>query len=453
MRFGRMLPALFLVAVLATALLVLSGAGAAANGPDLSTAQGIDSYLLSIGVDPASAVRQNGQNNYAGSACPGKGWNCATGKVIVQTAAAGGSNRVEGCSISVIDELPGCVIVQVGPDNKAQCVQKGGPTQSCTITQTGSKNDAKIDQTIDQNSGSTQAAVQTAMLTQTSDGAFNHGTISQTINQSTSDGDAQTQDAHQSAVALQTATGSADNDLQGGQSQSQKAFGGTTQDQNATGSGAANCSSNIPSQPNACANIQQTSDAGNNTSHLRQALDQDANAGSGAAVSQQQGTFSGGLEGRVHQATTTGKQQNDANQDKRQHMSGPDGAIQTQYDPMYCCGVGSQVGGTGRESIDQASSQDATGPGAFQQSELVGQSLTPQGTCEVKQHARNNADATSRSESLSPCPFLLVVTACSSGGEEEEPGCTEFPAIVVPPDTCGITCVDGPLVFLTRKQG
>ena len=72
MRFGRWLPALLAFSAAAAALLVLSGAGAAANGPDLSSPQSVDSYLLSIGVNPASVVKQNGNLNYAGPNCPGK---------------------------------------------------------------------------------------------------------------------------------------------------------------------------------------------------------------------------------------------------------------------------------------------------------------------------------------------------------------------------------------------
>jgi hypothetical protein len=200
-----------------------------------------------------------------------------------------------------------------------------------------------------------------------------------------------------------------------------------------------------------CSNIAQSSEAGDNDAHLSQSVHEDAKTD--AVANQQQGNFGGGLDGRVHQDTDTGKQHNDANQDKQQHAKGAPGSSQTQVDPMYCCGAGSQVGGTGKESIDQASSQDASEADAFQESSLIGQSLTPDGTCDVKQHARNNADATTNSASLSPCPFLILGTECTSGGEEEEPGCTAFPPITTPPDTCGIDCLQGPLAFLARRQG
>jgi hypothetical protein len=468
MRLGRWLPALFVSAALTAALLVLSGAGAAANGPDLSSPQGIDAYLLSIGVNPASVVHQNGLLNYAGPKCPGKAWSCTTDTRVVQIAAAGGQNSVECSGESFTEEGQSCVVVQTGDDNNARCIERStsaGESQDCSITQTGAKNEARVDQSVDQNGGSTQDAVQTATVTQTSDGAFNHAAVSQTVNQSTNDGTDQAQDAHQSAIVSQTATNRAVNDLQADQSQSQKAFGGTTQDQNATGSSVTDCSTNSPSQPNECANILQSSGTGNNTSHLRQSLGEDANAAGGDTATQQQGTFSGGMEGAVHQETADGQQLNDANQAKRQHLSAPAGATQTQFDPMYCCGAGSQVGG-GMENISQQNSQDATEPDATQESALVGQSVHPDdlGSCNVRQRASNNADSATNSESLNPCPFLVLAIACTNGpaivvegssdvGIQQElpPGCETFES--TGNDFCLLACDVGPLRVFARPQG
>src|ERR671937_1900737 len=210
MRFGRWLPALTAFAAAAAALLVLSGAGAAANGPDLSSPQSVDSYLLSIGVNPASVVKQNGNLNYAGPNCPGKAWNCTTATKVVQVAAAGGKNRVDCTGDTFSEGGQTCVVVQTGDDNSARCVERStaaAQAQSCTITQTGARNDAMIDQSVDQNGGSTQAVTQEASLTQTSGGNFNHGSISQSAKQSTHDGPEQTQRADQSMLVNQVATG------------------------------------------------------------------------------------------------------------------------------------------------------------------------------------------------------------------------------------------------------
>jgi hypothetical protein len=468
MRVGRLLPALFVSAALTAALLVLSGAGAAANGSTLSSPQGVDAYLQSVGVNPASVVHQSGLLNYAGPKCPGKGWSCTTNTRVVQIAAAGGQNSVDCSGESFTEEGQSCIVVQTGADNRAVCIERStaaDETQSCSITQTGSKNDATVDQSIDQNGGvDPQDAVQTADVTQTSDGVFNHASISQTVNQSTNDGTDQQQDGHQSAVVSQTATNDAGNDLQADQSQSQKAFGGTTQDQNANASAETDCSTNQPTQPNECANIQQSSDTGGNTSHLRQSMNQDANAGSGEDADQQQGTVSGGIEARVHQETTgDGKQFNDADQDKHQHMSGPDGSSQTQFDPVFCCGAGSQVGG-GTENISQQAAQDATEPEAVQELALLGQSLTADGTCSIKQHARNNVDSATNADSLTPCPFLALGIVCANGPEIEiegssdvgiqqqlPPGCETFES--TGNDFCLLACDVGPLnVFALRQN-
>ena len=457
MRFGRWLPALTAFAAVAAALLVLTGAGAAANGPDLSSPQSIDAYLASIGVNPASVVHQAGDKNYAGPNCPGKGWNCTAEARVVQIAAAGGQNRAECTGGTLGAGGQTCLVVQTGGDNNARCVERStaaAQAQSCTITQTGARNDAMIDQSVDQNAGSTQAVTQEASLTQTSGGNFNHGSISQSAKQSTHDGPEQTQRADQSMVVNQVASGGADNKLNADQVQDQNADGGLTQFQNFDQAALPDCLPVSPStSPHVCANLAQSSQAGDNKAHLRQLVKEDAK--SNDAATQNQGNFAGGFDARVHQDSVSGRQQNDANQDKRQHAKGAPGSTQTQVDPLYCCGTGSQAGGSGnRESIDQASVQDASEPLAFQDSTLIGQSLTPNGTCDVKQHARNNSDSTTNSASLSPCPFLLVATECSSAVEEEPAGCTAFAPITTPPDGCGTECLAvAPLAFFTRPQG
>jgi hypothetical protein len=438
---GRVLPALSASAATALALLVLTGgagAAATASGPDLS-----------------SAVHQNGLLNYAGPKCPGKGWTCTTATTVVQVAAAGGQNRVDCTGESSTDEGQSCVVEQQGDDNSARCVERSTAatqSQSCTIMQAGLRNEALIDQSVDQNDGSTQTVTQDASLTQTG-GSSNHGTIRQSANQSTTTGDSQSQQADQSVTSGQTGTSGASNALNVDQSQNQDAMGGSDQEQNSGGPALADCATGTPVfSPHVCANVTQSSDAGDNDAHLSQVVMEDAKTD--AVATQQQGNFGGGLDGRVHQDTTSGKQHNDANQDKRQHAKAADGSSQTQVDPLYCCGAGSQTGGSNNhESIDQASSQDATAPDVFQESSLIGQSLTPNGTCDVKQHARDNADATTNSASLSPCPFLILSTECSSGGEEEAPGCTAFLPITTPPDTCGIDCLVGPGLVFLRPTG
>jgi hypothetical protein len=454
MRFGRWLPALLAFAAAAAALLALSGAGAAANGPDLSTPQSIDSYLLSIGVNPASVVKQNGNLNYAGPNCPGRGWTCTTATKVVQNAAAGGKNRVDCTGASFTEGGQNCVVVQTGDDNSARCVERStaaAQAQSCTITQTGARNDALIDQTVDQNGGSTQFATQDASLMQTSNGGFNRAKIGQSSKQSTHDGPDQTQNTDQSVQANQIAMAGAENRLNGDQSQDMNAEAGSSQKQDWDPATLPDCLPLSPSSsPHVCANISQSSQAGDNNAHLRQVVTH--NAKSNDVAVQLQGNFAGGLDARVHQDTVSGRQHNDANQDKRQHAKAAPGSTQTQVDPFYCCGFSQAGGAENHESINQSSSQDATEPLAFQESTLIGQSLTPNGTCDVKQHASDNADSTTNSASLTPCPFLLLATECSSAVEEEVGGCTAFTPITRPPNDCGIECVTGPLAFALPRN-
>jgi hypothetical protein len=429
----RWLPAFVASAAAATAVMVLSGAGAAANGPSMSSPQAIDTYLQSAGIDLSAAVRQAGDRNYAGPSCPGKGWSCTTSSVVVQTASAGGSNRAE-CAAAK------CVFVQVGPDNEGRCVQRDDAVQDCTLSQSGARNEALFEMQVDQNGGSTQDASQTASLDQTTDGAFNHAIIRQSIKQDTHDGDSQTQNAAQSVEVVQTATNGAENDLHVDQSQDQTAHGGTTQDQNVAPAALADCDPfQFPSAPNQCANIEQSSEAGNNDSHLKQSVRQDGRTD--AQATQHQGTFDAGIDARVHQKSTTGRSHNDANQDKDQDLTAAAGSTQEQHDPLFCCGAGSQLGGSNnRESIDQASSQDASEADAFQESVLTGQSLTPDGACSIKQHASNNSDSATNSFAVEPCPFVSLTTACENGGvegsdrQQQVTGCTAFPPILTPPD-------------------
>jgi hypothetical protein len=429
----RWLPAFVASAAAATAVMVLSGAGAAANGPSTASPQAIDAYLQSAGIDPSAAVRQDGTKNYAGPSCPGKGWSCTTSSIVVQTSSADGTNRAV-CAAAK------CVFVQIGPDNEGRCVRRDDAVQDCTLSQSGARNEALFEMQIDQNGEATQDATQTASLEQTTDGAFNHAIIRQSIKQDTHEGDAQTQNAAQSVKVVQTATNGAENKLHVDQSQDQSAHGGTTLDQNAAGSTLPDCYPfHFPNAPNQCANIEQSSEAGNNDSHLKQSVRQDGKTD--AEASQQQGTFDGGIEARVHQDTDTGRSHNDANQDKDQDLKAATGSIQTQFDPLFCCGAGSQFGGANNsESIDQASSQHASEADAFQESSLLGQSLTPDGSCSIRQHASNNIDSATNSFAVEPCPFVLLATACGSGGidridqQQQVIGCTAFDPILTPPD-------------------
>jgi hypothetical protein len=167
-----------------------------------------------------------------------------------------------------------------------------------------------------------------------------------------------------------------------------------------------------------------------------------------ADANQQQGSFDGGLEGRVHQDTDTGSSTNNADQSKHQKMNGGNGSFQLQVDPVRCCGTFSQIGGSGNhEDIDQRSSLDASEPDANQRLSLLGDSRSPEGSCSISQHARINADKTTNGASIDPCPTLIVATECIQGFEEQDPGCTAFP-----PSGCRIDCINSPRLTFARAR-
>src|SRR5919201_2019953 len=139
MRRGRnLLLTVFCAATLTGAMTLVGGAQAGASGIiDLSTPAAIKQYLISIGVNPATAVWQQSLKNYAGPSCPGSGWNCVGTKApVVQLAPPGGTN---------IFDCRGkkCLVVQSTPrsgQNSADCKRTGQDTsQSCSITQNNTK--------------------------------------------------------------------------------------------------------------------------------------------------------------------------------------------------------------------------------------------------------------------------------------------------------------------------
>jgi uncharacterized repeat protein (TIGR01451 family) len=363
-------------------------------------------------------VKQYGKRNYAGPNCPGVSWNCTTSTRVLQVATRGGINLANTSCV-----IQSCVVTQLGAPNAsnvAKCTQGAGDNQSCTIEQTGASNMATVTQTISQSSGTTQSGTQTASVKQGTEAArstaFNVVKVTQSVSQSMKTGTTQVQNALQKVFVSQWAAGSGYNQSTVYQSQIQKAFGGRTQSQNANAGSGADCLDGDPGAPNACSDVNQHSASGTNYNALNQSIDQDANTAASGAVQQQQGAWNGGLEGHVHQDTVSGSSQNKAKQDKHQKVNGPAGADQTQYDPVRCCGTASQIGGSGNvEDINQSSSIGASNPLADQHSALIGESLNPDGTCKMNQHAAIDSASANNSETLTPCPFLILTTSCTTG--------------------------------------
>jgi hypothetical protein len=457
--------------VLLVAALTLAGSGgaAAASQPpkiDLSSPSAIDTYLQSIGVDPAKVVKQVGLKNYAGPSCPGVGWNCTTAALVVQVTTAGGENGFQCSSSNVTGGVSNppdeCVVVQVGPTNQAHCIENDSDPaaqQTCSITQSGANNHAFVDQSIDTSTSSTppgtvtQSNSQTADVTQqpqTTESPNNASQVHQFIKQSLTFDTTQVQDAFQQAFVVQNGNGS-DNFSHVHQGQDQNESGNAmVQNQNTTPEPAFNCGFEKPGNPNQCANVDQGAkpDGGNNTSHIHQAAGE-RQTSTNTSVQQTQGRFDGGQEGDVHQdnPTNAGSNEDHAHQDLRQRQSSPTGVAPTQKqvtDPG-CCGVGTQVGGIkNTEDINQSTTQSASQSTAVQNSTLFGEvhqesgggflsspatTATPSNSCTIDQFGRNNGGGdhfSADGNTAITCATLTLATACQY--PSEGPSC--FPTEV-----------------------
>jgi hypothetical protein len=444
MRLGRFVPAALAAAA---TLLILSGATAAATSPSLSSPKSIHAYLRSIGVNPASMVWQHGARNYAGPNCPGKGWTCTTSTRVVQAVSDNGQNRVDCTGTSTVSaSTQSCVVMQMGSNNNARCFERSKSSvvaQDCNIKQTGDRNTALIDQSVETNGDPTQDATQTAEVTQT--GTLNNRlSVKQHVHQHVESGDTQTEDAHQDLTASQTATGAGDNASSVKQDQNQDAHQGVTQLQNTNHSSTAPCPAatlfGVGSDPNQCAYVGQSADAGDNQNVFDQSVDEDANSNS--ATDQAQGSFSGGIKAQAELTSATGSSVSSAGQHKSQTEKGPSGASQEQIDPMSCCGVSAQGNDQSSETLDQSSTQNASeGSAAVQELLVLGFVHAPTGgSCSVTQRASDNADSSSESAASPTCASGLgFLTNCTSGQipdltedlaaplQQEIGGCTSRP--------------------------
>jgi hypothetical protein len=380
------------------------------------------SYLASLGIDARTVVIQRGARNYAGPKCPGAGWTCTTAKRVLQD---GGDNKVD-CTPgtgSVVGDTQSCTIVQTGSQNSARCSERSSSdaaVQDCNITQSGVRNEATVEQAVEANGGPAQSADKTIEVTQTAAaGGNNDLNVRQHVHQHTEATGGQSQDVHQELTSSQVGAGTGNNSAQVKQDQNQDEHNGVSQAQNTNSGGATPCSTFPASNPNQCANISQTTDAGNNQNRLDQSIDEDAE--SNVATDQVQGSFSGGINGHVELRAGTGASHNDAKQRKSQTAKGPTGAFQRQIDPMGCCSFSAQGNSRSTETLDQSSTQNASaGTAALQELEIDGSANSPLGSCMITQKARNNSASSNFSGpgQLSPCPFLVLTTLCTSGGGE-----------------------------------
>ncbi|HYZ12952.1 MAG TPA: hypothetical protein VFA08_05020 [Actinomycetota bacterium] len=425
---------------LTAALTTVAAPAASADGvPDLSTREAIEAYLISIGVDPADAVWQEGRRNYAGPRCPGAEWNCVAATTpIVQIANAGGFNLFACGGLD-------CVVVQValnGGQNGSACDrgdnQSNSQVQVCDITQVNggdnpnSTNAAAIAQNIQQNGGSTQKARQVARIRQENTLGKNISTINQVIGQSQNARGGttimQSQEAHQGATVNQGTTegGNVSNVTQR-QDQSQRASRVATlltQEQNAalgTDFNLLLCDDPddlmFDQDKNQCADVDQVSVSGTLKSNLRQLINETQSASGSPSVTQVQGTAptTGGQNGTVDHLSS-GLAANVADEDmfQSQTAAGATTLSQTKFtgDPRCCQTQGTNTGDT--SSIDQTTNQFASDPDALQNATLSSHCVTT-GNCDVMQSSTINGVTNTEECTGSVCEETLTCT--QAGGE------------------------------------
>jgi hypothetical protein len=316
--------------------------------------------------------------------------------------------------------------------------------------------------------------------------------VKQAVRQSLDEDDTQKQDGHQVAFVDQEVSGSS-NFSHVHQTQDQQESGGAgTQEQNTETAPTItvgtevfdfDCGFEKVNHPNQCANVEQDGfsapNGANNESQLHQAIGE-RQTSTFDGVDQTQGRFDGGQEGNVHQENqdNVGKNHDVAHQDLAQRQSSATGnAFQQQLTDPGCCGLSQSGGAENREDINQATTQSASEPDAFQDSTLFGQvhqtsggdftgptifeATSPNNRCDIDHHGRNNSGGGhfSNSGQGAECVDLFLTTFCTSGGdfivaEEEPPPCTssEEP----PPPPCDPYCVESPGILslpTTATQG
>jgi hypothetical protein len=470
-----------MVGVLLAAAVLVAGAGAiaqppASHGIDLSSRASIAKYLKSVGVDPSGIVIQRGTHNYAGPTCPGVGWSCTTATRVVQF----GPNNKFQCSASngfggSANAPDDCTIVQVAPtstaNNSATCVENGtDPTasQSCVIfqTSTGGSNTATVVQQVKVSGSTTQDVSQYSGIDQESGDGANSATVTQTINGSISSngknsaGD-ESQDGHQGSSLTQSASGAGNNMANVSQSLAL----------NAATSGVKTISqmqnTDASRGPNTNSDIEQTSATGTNAATLNQLNDLKAAAAGAFAGAQQQGTTSGGENGKFNQSST-GVSTIQGTQVEHQHLvtnPGPNSTVtQEQYGPQfYDPNQGSNTADT--YELDQTSDQQQNNPVDLQDDQQYAQcSTTGIDGCTVTQTITQNGQ--SSSNSCGPASFCdtgqtqtttsegTSSSSCGTGGETES-GCdVSFPPPPPPPGgttICELEC--GPIVAGPMLRG
>jgi hypothetical protein len=464
-------------AATAVALLVLAGAGAAANGPDLSSTQkfnlstraGVVGYLRSKGINPHGVVIQRGARNYAGPMCPGRAWNCTTATRVVQIASTGSttSSNNFSCTPSTGGSATAptsCLIVQSssGADNNATCnevTDDSTNAESCRIFQsnTTGANNAYAKQGVALSSGIVQDATQNAEVSQVNSGGSNNVQVNQDLKESSSvvaTGTAnttQTQDGHQTTSVYQHSdTGNnAAKVLQSLQLKATATGGGSiTQKQDTAGS-----------TPNTIAAVYQNTDedvnaptsTGTNTAYMFQSNDLNASASKATNLTQQQGTPQTGLQvhaDQLSQGVSTATQ----NQNEHQTLGASqikNAPLQIQYGPMWGGSPQHQSNNPGDTYSISQSSDQKTSPASTHQLDAEYLNCATSGTCTGTQKASNDKQSYTNTCSSTDCNLSLTVSSnpdvppdictedCSDGGEAPPPPAPDYCSVFPGAPGCG----------------
>jgi hypothetical protein len=402
--------AAFVAAIVSVAALIGSAGAAGGVSPsmvDLSTNAAVNTYLQSIGVDPATVVIQRGANNYAGPFCPGAGWNCTTATSVVQVASPGGTNQFDcgdpslfpqatvtapaagylanGRCLAIQDATAGTNTIDIERstnNSPALACPPSGRQQSSA----GGQNHFTCHLVIHiSNDSLDQSATEQATITQDApNGGGNHSSIDLEITLTssvTAPTEAQRQNAWQRAVVDQTATGGAENhsDVSETQYLRGRISGATESNQyqntaGIAGSGFGNCNpanASAVSDPNSCAVVTQnaTPDGGNQDSQLSFLNDLDART-TAISGTQNQGCLaietrcSGvttGLSGTVPQPAAGSTDTSHETYSERQDVTAGDpDVVQNQTAPQSCCALQTGSATNSLVNADQTSTQNAS---------------------------------------------------------------------------------------------
>jgi len=365
--------------VLCAALSIVAGFAAPAPAA-LDLPDSVLSWLDGRGLEPADAIVQSGSKLYAGSSCPGAGWDCvALNAPVIQFVEAGGEGQVD-CTDPAV-----CTVNQQsdGGALTASCLQvaRGETTnQSCDITQsnTTGSNTIYASQQAVARGGFTQNARQSVTCSQTSGSGTNELSLSQVIDQQTSanlnipvthdqEGHAVADCSQLSDSGDQSATIS-----QTDQKVSSLIAPAITQMQN-----------NDNNERNAFVNLAQNSTSGNGFIDIDQLMDLDQSASSVNGLTQLQGPGSAsglaedpeaGLMVRAEDVDTgTGTIAMDVDQSKVWDQSGSTvlgSHTQVQDDQIDCClGLDKIVLSPTTLTIDHLSDLSASRTNALQRAE------------------------------------------------------------------------------------